>query len=62
MNINEDISGYTLMLTVMSGNTVNNAIIKPMITNDLSATYDDFVSFDNSLVTGANSGLKMDLL
>ena len=41
---------------------MNNVVIKPMITDDLSATYDDFVSYDNSLVTGINSGIKMDLL
>lgn len=33
-----------------------------MLTNDLSATYNDFISFDDSLITGANSGLKMELL
>lgn len=49
-------------ILIRSGTVCNNLVFKPMITDDLSATYDDFVSFDDSLVTGINSGLKMDLL
>ena len=58
-NINETCH---LQLYINAGVPLNNLIFKPMITNDLSATYDNFVSFDNSLVTGANSDIKIDLL
>ena len=34
------------------GGTYNNLVFKPMITTDLNATYDDFVSYDDSFVTG----------
>lgn len=34
------------------GVTFNNVIYKPMLTDDLSATYDDFVSYDDSFVKG----------
>ena len=34
-----------LYVVVYGGRTVNNAIIKPMLTTDLSATYDDFVPY-----------------
>ena len=37
---------------VANGTSFENFIIKPMLTEDLNATYDDFVSFDDSLVTG----------
>ena len=53
---------FKMMIVIYSNQTVNNLVFKPMLTDDLSATYDDFVSFDDSLVTGINSGLKMDLL
>ena len=33
------------------GGTYNNLVFKPMITTDLNATYDDFVSYDDSFVT-----------
>ena len=33
-----------------------------MITNDLSATYDDFVSYNDSFIMGINSGINLDLL
>lgn len=59
--LNESATGNVLYV-VNKGSVENNLVIKPMITDDLSATYDDFVSYDDSLVTGINSGLKMDLL
>ena len=34
-----------LYVAVHGGRTVNNEIVKPMITTDLSATYDDFVPY-----------------
>lgn len=61
INLEND-SSYDFYIVVMSGKTVSNILFKPMITEDLNATYDDFVSFDDSVITGINSGLKMDLL
>lgn len=49
---------FKARIVVPSSTTLNNVIIKPMITDNLSATYDDFVSFDDSLVTGISSGLR----
>lgn len=46
------ITNKTLMspyLHFNSGTTFDNVVIKPMLTDDLSATYDDFVSYDDSL-------------
>ena len=51
-----------IWIQISQGVTCNNDVFKPMIITDLNATYDDFVSYDDSLITGINSGLKMDLL
>ena len=40
----------TVRIIVFNGAVLNNVLFKPMITDDLSATYDDFVSYDDSLV------------
>lgn len=62
-NIETNGDTYELSIYVSSGSSVvGNVLIKPMITNDLSATYDDFVPYDDSFVTGINSGIKLDLL
>lgn len=37
-------------IVVESGYTCNNLVFKPMITTDLTATYDDFISYEDSLV------------
>lgn len=58
----ENDNSYDFYIVVMSGKTVSNILFKPMLTEDLNATYDDFVSFDDSVITGINSGIKMDLL
>lgn len=55
--LEQEINGAVAIL-VDSGITVNNAVFKPMITDDLSATYDDFVSGFDCLTRD----LKMDLL
>lgn len=39
-----DISGY-LVIVISNGYTCNNLTFKPMLTTDLSATYDDFVPY-----------------
>lgn len=45
-------------IAIPSGATLNNVIFKPMVTNDLNAKYDDFISFNDSLVTGASMDTK----
>ena len=61
----ENNSSYVLYIVVITGKTVSNLLFKPMLTEDLNATYDDFVSYDDSLVTGSqvlpifnNAGFK----
>lgn len=36
---------------ILSGSTLDNLLFKPMITPNLNATYDDFVSYEDSLAT-----------
>ena len=43
---------YIVVIRISSGVTCDNLVFKPMLTEDLNATYDDFVSYDDSLVTG----------
>lgn len=50
--INSDYAYIDISIYVINGETCNNIVFKPMITDDLSATYDDFVSYDDSLVKG----------
>lgn len=57
-----DTDNNPVIIAVEQGLTVNNAVFKPMITNDLSATYDDFVSYNDSFIMGINSGIGLDLL
>lgn len=54
VNINEKTTYNNFSIKIIKGYTADNLVFKPMITDDLSATYDDFVSYDNSLVTGSN--------
>lgn len=52
-------SNYTefyIYIIISSGTTVNNLLFKPMITTDLSATYDDFVPY-----TGDSGRLNEDV-
>ncbi len=57
--ISLDTNHNPVIIAVETGLTVNNVLFKPMITNDLSATYDDFVSYDDSFI---NSGININLL
>lgn len=41
--------------------TLNNLVIKPMITDDLSATYSGFISYDDSLARGSHTHVKTDI-
>lgn len=43
--IDSTYSRLNYLIKVESGTTVNNLVFKPMITTDLSATYDDFVPY-----------------
>ena len=45
-----------IYIRIMSGTTCNNLIFKPMLTTDLSATYDDFVPY-----TGDSGRLNEDV-
>lgn len=49
---------HSTVIRVASGTICNNVLFKPMITDDLSATYDDFVSGFDCFTPD----LKMDLL
>lgn len=49
-------------IQVNAGTVCDNLLFKPMITYDLSATYDDFVSYNDSFIMGINNGTNMDLL
>lgn len=41
--------------------TLNNLVIKPMITDDLSATYSGFISYNDSLVRRSHTHVKADI-
>lgn len=48
-------SGKKLRIIIGKGVTCNNLIFKPMITTDLNATYDDFISYEKSLAINGNT-------
>lgn len=58
----EEYSG-NIRLYVNNGTTCNNLVFKPMLTEDLSATYDDFVPYtgDGETLTADVASLKNDL-
>lgn len=49
-------------ISIISGTVCNNLVFKPMLTDDLSATYDDFVPFDASLAVNSLAAQKQDIL
>ena len=53
---------YNAIIRVGSSVTLENYVLKPMLTTDLSATYDDFEPYVKSLKQLTNSALNMDLL
>lgn len=59
--LEQEING-DLAIVVSSGTTMNNAIFKPMITTNLNATYDDFVSYEDSLATNKVIATRVNLL
>lgn len=54
--IPNDVNTISIELVVQLGTTVTNKVIKPMLTTDLNATYDDFVPY-----TGDNGRLNEDV-
>ena len=58
----EDITAIVILMVGTSGSYTDSTVVKPMLTTDLTATYDDFVSYEDSLQPGINTGMKMDLL
>lgn len=60
--IDGDGAEVSIVISVESGVTVNNLLFKPMITDDLSATYDDFVSYEDSFAINRNAAQKLDVL
>ena len=48
--ISLDTESNHVVIAIGKGLTVDNVVFKPMITTDLSATYDDFVSWEESSV------------
>lgn len=44
-------NGNRVMITITSGTSFNNVIFKPMLTTDLTATYDDFEPYHEQTVT-----------
>ena len=49
-------------IRIQSGYTCNNLLFKPMITTNLNATYDDFVSYEDSLATNRVMSTRVNLL
>lgn len=44
-NIPSNVDTLTVNIMIKNGTTANNLLFKPMLTTDLSATYDDFVPY-----------------
>ena len=51
-----------IFIRILSGFTCNNLVYKPMITTNLNATYDDFVSYEDSLATNRVMSTRVNLL
>lgn len=56
LNFSDDVRSIAFIIYVGNGFTVNNLVFKPMLTRNLNATYDDFVSY-----TGYTGQLNTDL-
>ena len=48
-NITVNDGGYTFYVRVLAGTVCNNEVIRPMLTTDLNATKEDFISYNQSL-------------
>lgn len=53
---------YNIYIVIRSGTVCNNLLFKPMITPNLNATYDDFVSYEDSLATNRVIATRVNLL
>lgn len=51
-----------IKIVISNGVKVSDLIFKPMVTENLGLTYNDFKSFDDSYVKGRESGAKIDLV
>ena len=51
-----------IFIRILRGFTCNNLVYKPMITTNLNATYDDFVSYEDSLATNKVMSTRVNLL
>lgn len=51
VRIYNDNPRYAVSILIRKNKTCNNLLFKPMITTNLNATYDDFVSYEDSLAT-----------
>lgn len=58
--INDVIDNGLLSITILAGETLPNIIVKPMLTTNLNATYDDFVPYTGD--SGKLNGDVADLL
>lgn len=58
----ENSAKIEIMILIRSGTVCNNLLFKPMITPNLNATYDDFVSYEDSLATNRVMSTRMNLL
>lgn len=58
-----NITFASILIAVMKGVTINNLVFKPMLTTNLSATYDDFVSYtgDGDTLTADVANINSDL-
>lgn len=54
--INDAMDNSLLCITILAGETLPNVVVKPMLTTNLDATYDDFVSY-----TGNSGSLNRDV-
>ena len=52
--ISDKIFGIVCDLHMFAGDTFNNVLIKPMLTTDLNATYDDFEPYTGETITVTN--------
>lgn len=58
--INDVIDNGLLSITILAGETLPNIVVKPMLTTNLNATYDDFVQYTGD--SGKLNGDVADLL
>ena len=50
---------FIAKVVIPIGVTLDNDLVKPMLTTDLNATYDDFISYDDCFVQNSNISNKV---